>query len=752
MFRPSFLLIAPLVLTACSGGDDTPEVGPQVLHRLSLEAAVEIEIPAVPELVHEIKGEALQGLRIPAEAQTQLLKNALVLKDAKRFTILNVPDSFDTIQLEVVSKEGGKFRPRILSKKNETLVEFYTSTEFMLSKRKPRPVTVDMPEALQHEGKMGSVTMNVVGSAAQAMTLHSIKFYKRPLENWLPHPGKADFIRVGPDMRLGTGVSDRRPVTTAISAEEAKGTITFSVAVPPYLRGITEHATVTAVLKSGDRTFEDDYSVNLEGWKECDLKIPVEAEGQACELTLSVRQSSEKPVLIAASAPIIETSDKEPKTVLLVTSDTHRGDALSLVGGESETPFLDNIAARGYYFEDCFAAGNNTNPAHLSIFTGVPVRDHTIIGNDMDVGMDAHTLGRIFAEEGYHTFAALSTAHLAWSGCHAGFDRMCAPIGLEQDSQVTLKILRRWLDESDHRSVFIWLHSFDPHGPYKPPANYAEMYKPDKSSPMPESEIPSWARKIGIDDPRDVEARYMGEVTYWDHQLDQLFGQYPRLGEGVVALIGDHGENMYHPERPFSHHLISRDTLHVPLMLTFPGADTAMRVEWPVDQHDLGRTLLDVSGLNHRPFPGNNILPVGKKYTGDPNDVMRYAIEANAMTASVTRGKWMLIHGLYAAERQAGKRVTGHTVGLFDITKDPACLINLADENRELALELRSALVDYLCSYEVLSGIGGVQKTDALQHLAALGYSESTALPDENPWIDPKCDCESCLAWPLQAQ
>jgi arylsulfatase A-like enzyme len=60
-----------------------------------------------------------------------------------------------------------------------------------------------------------------------------------------------------------------------------------------------------------------------------------------------------------------------PPTVLLVTSDTHRGELLgTTAGGLVRTPALDALAARGVVFLDAMSTSNATNPSHGGRRTG----------------------------------------------------------------------------------------------------------------------------------------------------------------------------------------------------------------------------------------------------------------------------------------------------------------------------------------------------------------------------------------------
>jgi arylsulfatase A-like enzyme len=126
--------------------------------------------------------------------------------------------------------------------------------------------------------------------------------------------------------------------------------------------------------------------------------------------------------------------------VLLVTSDTHRGELLgTTAGGLVRTPALDALAARGVVFLDAMSTSNATNPSHAALMTGLHPRDTRVVTNRDPLARRAVTLAERFAAAGYRTAATYSAFHLddATSGLGQGFDRYegpGAPTGLDFDA------------------------------------------------------------------------------------------------------------------------------------------------------------------------------------------------------------------------------------------------------------------------------------------------------------------------------
>ena len=117
--------------------------------------------------------------------------------------------------------------------------------------------------------------------------------------------------------------------------------------------------------------------------------------------------------------------------MLLITSDTHRGDHLGSTGGPTlvRTPNLDKLAARGVLFENCVSQTNVTTPSHVTLMTGVHPKDSHVIDNRTVLIDEAETLAEAFSVAGYRTFAVTSVEHLRprGSGLGQGFDRFDSP-------------------------------------------------------------------------------------------------------------------------------------------------------------------------------------------------------------------------------------------------------------------------------------------------------------------------------------
>lgn len=491
------------------------------------------------------------------------------------------------------------------------------------------------------------------------------------------------------------------------------------------------------------------------GWRRAVVDLLPAWVGQRLRLTFRVADDASARAL-ALAPPEVRRNAVAERTVLLITSDTHRADHLGAQPGAVPiaTPVLDALAARGTLFADCYAPVNNTNPSHVALMTGMHPRDTGVLDNYRPVAEAAQTLAEAFAEAGFLTYAAVSTLHLGppGSGLGQGFDRVSWPgQGAHRDSRETIGDLLAWLPEARGQPLFLWLHVFDAHMPYEPPAEVAQRLWPadrdprDPGLPPPPAAPDSLPRSLR--DVRDLAwpvAMYRGEVEALDERLARLL-TVPRIAEGVVALVADHGESLGENQVWFGHGGIAPATLHIPLVLAGPGVPAGRVVARPVTHLSLGATLLDLAGVTDAPLPGASLL--AQLDTRGP-EAPRFALEANGLAAAVTHGGLHLVLHLQARDVAAlGPPRAQHAVELFDLASDPRAEHDLALARRDQARTLRANLIAWLTAARP-TGWAHPADTAAehLEAMAELGYvGPSSAAPDA-PLFTPD-DCAECAPY-----
>jgi arylsulfatase A-like enzyme len=627
--------------------------------------------------------------------------------------------------------------------------------------RDPQVLLFDLPESRLNVTPFDELLVRVDGHGG-IIAFHNIDLLARPISAWLPNPDEErDLIAVGGDLRRGVGFSSYRGLKGEFEAPESGGFLSFSLGVPAKLRypsGSQLRPSVSVELESEsggkiERRFTLRETSTKPRWQ--NVRIPLgNFSKERVRINYRVEATRDLEALCAVADVRVHVPSANAPSILLITSDTHRADHLGAANGGVDilTPNLDALAQRGVFFENCFTATNVTNPSHIALMTAVHPRDTAILNNYRPLVEDANTLAEQFREAGYATIAVTSANHLGHegSGLGQGFDRMYRPSTPQVSAKQSLDVLEYYLADYANTPVFVWVHLFDAHTPYNPPKPFDKLYYPEGVDPYSVNpsgaEIPEGVNEQffpGLQDMEFPATQYRGEITYLDDQLRRAF-DIPRFKEGIIAFTADHGECIGHHGIFYDHASLYPSSIHVPLILTYPGCPEAVRVDGPVEQTNVGRTLLELAGLDASSFPGESLLSsMEDQELAAPTP--RFSVSAHGFSAALNFGRWHLILHL----KQHGKRegvgapLEIGTTELYDMSVDPYCNNDVLEDNFEVAKELRAQLTNWLVNADP-RGLGGQQTKDAktISQLADLGYTmTSTSDAAQSLW-DVECDTE----------
>ena len=629
--------------------------------------------------------------------------------------------------------------------------------------REPQVVLFPLPHARLQREPLDELSVRVDGRGG-LFVVHDVEFYSRPISSWLPDPDlPADLIAVGSDLRRGVGLSNFRGLRGEFTAPENGGFLSFSLGVPNTLRYPSRAKTRPSVRvevegASGgriERRFNLRETSESARWQH--VRIPLKnLSNERVRLNFSLEANRELEALCAVSDVRVHVPSHDSPSVLLVTSDTHRADHLGVAPGDVDilTPNLDALAERGLMFENCYTATNVTNPSHIALMTAVHPRDTMILNNYRPLIEEANTLAEQFREAGYATIAVTSANHLGHegSGLGQGFDRMYRPRAPQIPAKHSIDVLEYYLREYEDTPVFVWLHTFDAHTPYAPPAPYDDLYYSAEADPFdperPDPEVPAHINEqffAGLKDMDFPSAQYRGEITYLDDQLRRVIDN-PRFAEGIIAFTADHGECIGHHGIFYDHASLYPSSIHVPLILSYPDCPEGLRIEEAVEQINVGRTLLELAGLETSQFPGQSLLDFADQASAG-REAPRFAISAHGFSASLNHGKWHLILHLREHEDRAGIGAPyqqGETE-LYNTDVDPACTMDVLEDNFELAKELRAQLIEWVLNADP-RGLAGTETNDAqtIRQLAALGYTMQAVDGSTAALWDVDSDTEWC--------
>lgn len=445
---------------------------------------------------------------------------------------------------------------------------------------------------------------------------------------------------------------------------------------------------------------------------------------------------------VAAAAPPSPSAENQPPAgvpLVLISIDTLRSDRLPVYGYEKvSTPSLSALAADGVVFERAYTHVPLTLPAHASLFSGTLPPEHGVRDN-IGYRVEAATLPwlpRRLRQAGYATGAAVSAYVLRGEGGMAeGFDFYDDAIpardragvgGLQRPGGATLDALRPWLQDRGGRPFFLFLHLFEPHTPYDPPAPFAARYP----------------------------SAYDGEVAAADAIVGRLFAELKRLNlydRSAIVVLSDHGEGLGDHGEDEHGVLLYRESLQIPLILKLPGGlhggklHQGKRVETPVGLRDVAPALLELAGLAPPPtMTGRSLLCHLEGPCHLEDEVKPRAVYAETFYPRLHFG-WSELTSLIDGPHHY---IQGPDPELYDLISDPAERHNLLPKKSALAARLRDQLAEFGGDLEEPSPVGEEER----RALAALGYVGTVGGAAEGPRADPKtrlstvADLKTCLS------
>jgi choline-sulfatase len=392
--------------------------------------------------------------------------------------------------------------------------------------------------------------------------------------------------------------------------------------------------------------------------------------------------------------------------VILISIDTLRADHLSSYGYQKiKTPNIDSFA--GTLFTNANSQIPLTLPSHTSLFTSTYPFENGIEENAEIVPAGAVTLASILRSHGYKTAAFVGSNILDRShGLDQGFDDYDSPFSasrVRRDGALVIRAANTWLGAHRNQPVFVFVHLFDLHSPYK--------LKPAQASTEPET------------------AGYDAELEY----IDQLLGRFRQAliengwwKKSIVILIADHGESLGDHGELSHGYFIYESTLHVPLLIHWPegAAKLPDRVTEPAALIDVAPTILDALHLPAPPsFDGISLLH------NAPHAIYSESVYARDSF------NWAALRSLRVAN---WKYIEAPHPELYDLIKDRHEQSNLIRANPAQAAALRPELSRLMASHPRPQNPPSRDTSAAAKKaLGSLGYlAGGSRKPASN--VDPK--------------
>jgi arylsulfatase A-like enzyme len=334
--------------------------------------------------------------------------------------------------------------------------------------------------------------------------------------------------------------------------------------------------------------------------------------------------------------------------VLFIILDTVRSANLGLYGYQRPTtPRLERFATRGVVFDQAISPSSWTLPSHASMFTG---REPRALSAGWLTPLDGAvpTIAEVLRGRGYAT--AGFVANLQYGTYETGLDRgfirysdypislgqifMHSGLGVFLAARRALRTLvgtdevlgRRnadrinadffgWLDGVEGRPFFAFLNYYDAHDPYLPPDEFFRKLtgreRPGRLSPLRRLTVRERREGVRPADLRLEIDSYDAAIAYLDDRIGRLLDDLERRGildNTVVVIASDHGEEFGEHGVYYHGHSLYLPSLHVPLIVAYPGGPAGLRVSEPVSLTDIAPTIAQLAGIEETTGLGGRSL------------------------------------------------------------------------------------------------------------------------------------------------
>jgi arylsulfatase A-like enzyme len=396
-------------------------------------------------------------------------------------------------------------------------------------------------------------------------------------------------------------------------------------------------------------------------------------------------------------------------SVVMISIDTLRADYLKLYSPQGiETPNMESLASNGIVFRKVISQIPYTLPSHCSLLTGLYPATHGVRDNVHDaLPKSIHTLAEDFKAGGYQTAGFIGSMVLSrQTGLSRGFDYYddffsradvkSEDLGaIERRAGEVVDSFEHWFDKRNTaQNYFVFLHFYDPHSPYDPPA----AFRPATN---------------------DMKELYKGEIRYVDSVLGKLFlylKQKNSWDSTIILVTSDHGEMLGEHGELGHGFFLYQPALQVPMIIRSPSITKIKNVTEMVQLIDVPPTLLALAGL-----------PVEKSMQGESlASVIKGARKKNRLgfSESYFAALQFGVSPLYAAQQEGEKYISSPKPEFYNLTQDPGELKNVIGDEQAQAQQLKEMLSLYQNKYHVVK----VEKnertvsSEEAEQFAAIGY------------------------------
>ncbi len=322
---------------------------------------------------------------------------------------------------------------------------------------------------------------------------------------------------------------------------------------------------------------------------------------------------------LVAVAVLACTGCKKPKpSILIISIDSLRADEVARVeNGRPVAPTLAAFERESVRFPNALSAAPWTTPSMMAVMTGLPAPAHGVEEHDRALAPSVPVLAERLQKARWRTGAVSPALTLRPEyGFARGFDDYeFEPLGHDvvtspKLSGKTLHLLDRYKDDR----FLVWVHFWDPHYNYIPPAPYDEQFRIGVEPARQDVQCLKWIENpLPPDGALYLHGQYRGEIAYTDKFVREILEHLQELGRAddtIVVILGDHGES-FQGHGWLGHTIrVDQDMTHVPIMIRWPGHLAPAEIGGAVEIAQIGPTLLKLAGLPYEDFGLVKPLPL----------------------------------------------------------------------------------------------------------------------------------------------
>lgn len=426
--------------------------------------------------------------------------------------------------------------------------------------------------------------------------------------------------------------------------------------------------------------------------------------------------------------------------ILFVDIDTLRPDHMGCYGYHRDTtPNMDQICREGVRFDNYYCSDAPCLPSRAALVSGMFGIRNGAVGHGGTAGdrrcsgdhreftdeLDDNNFHNIFRHAGMHT-ASVSTfaeRHSSW-WFNAGFNE-CYNVGSRggESGEKVLPVALDWLERNREKdNWFLHVHFWDPHTPYRAPAEFGDPFADAPLNTWIDEEILEQHKQAtcphGVNelmmyndsvDPmlprmpgkasdmagiRKILDGYDTGIRYADYLVGQLIDCLKAQGiyeDTAVIITSDHGENFGELSIYAEHATADYPTCHIPFLIKWPGGPRGMTEGSFHYNLDLLPTMADLLGVTHCPnWDGESYAKVLTDGIQTGRDSLVLSQMAHVCQRSARFGDWLYIRtyhdGFHLFEREM----------LFNVKEDPYEQKDVSRDHPDLCAQGAKIILDWV--------------------------------------------------------